>query len=224
MVCIVVRYVMSRVVDVVVVKADKLVWMEGEKRCYVPPSQTVSLSIMAGLLLLLSQVGFTVAGGCVCCNRNIHKFTGPAPLALKSLILSWYDYYHSLTHVTINVPVSSYIKTITFPLLKVYRSHSDIFQHNISNISVTSIPSELYLQHQFSILWAWVNSWVFKGVNIFAKYWGEDPHNNKEFWQECNRWVICWAVGRVIPSMICSSGDYNHSTARSLMVLLGWHS
>ncbi|KAG0583215.1 hypothetical protein M758_3G120000 [Ceratodon purpureus] len=69
--------------------ADKLVWVDSENRCYIPPSQTVSLSIMAGLLLLLSQVGFTVAGGCLCCNRKINKFTGPAPLALKSLILSW---------------------------------------------------------------------------------------------------------------------------------------
>lgn len=74
---------------VVAVQADKLVWVDGKNRCYMPPNQTVSLSIMAGLLLLLSQVGLTVAGGCLCCNRKINKFTGPAPLALKSLIVSW---------------------------------------------------------------------------------------------------------------------------------------
>ncbi|XP_073386895.1 uncharacterized protein [Physcomitrium patens] len=71
------------------ISADKLVWVDSENQCYKPPNQTVSRSIMAGILLLASQIGFSAAGGCLCCNRMNGNFTGPAQHALKSLMISW---------------------------------------------------------------------------------------------------------------------------------------
>lgn len=71
-------------------QADELVWIDNENRCLVPANQTVSLSIMAGFLVFVMQISLTVAGGCLCCNYRFNKFSDPAPLAIKSLILSWY--------------------------------------------------------------------------------------------------------------------------------------
>ncbi|CAM6015137.1 unnamed protein product [Sphagnum balticum] len=71
------------------VSADQLVWIDDENKCKVPNNPALSLSIMAAFLLLAAQISLTVAGGCVCCNPGINKYISPAPLAIKSLILSW---------------------------------------------------------------------------------------------------------------------------------------
>ncbi len=70
-------------------QADQLVWIDDENKCKVPNNPALSLSIMAAFLLLAAQISLTVAGGCVCCNPGINKYISPAPLAIKSLILSW---------------------------------------------------------------------------------------------------------------------------------------
>ena len=80
----------SVVVVVVVVQADEMVRDDVTSQCNMPANKTSSLAIAAAFLLLFVQVLLTAAGGCLCCDYRIDKLTSPAPLAIKSLAVSWY--------------------------------------------------------------------------------------------------------------------------------------
>jgi len=69
--------------------AEEMVWDDVTSQCIMPANKTFSLSVAAAFLLLLVQVLLTAAGGCLCCNYKIDKLASPAPLAIKSLIVSW---------------------------------------------------------------------------------------------------------------------------------------
>ncbi|KAG0628315.1 hypothetical protein M758_1G017800 [Ceratodon purpureus] len=71
------------------INADAMVWDNVTSKCNMPANKTFSLAMAAAFLLLLMQVLLTAAGGCLCCNYKIDMLTSPAPLAVKSLIVSW---------------------------------------------------------------------------------------------------------------------------------------
>jgi hypothetical protein len=73
-----------------VLQTDEMVWNDVTSQCNMPANKAFSLAMAAAFLLLLVQVLLTAAGGCLCCDYKIDKLTSPAPLAIKSLIVSWY--------------------------------------------------------------------------------------------------------------------------------------
>lgn len=91
-------------------QADDMFWDDITSQCIMPANKAFALSMAAAFLLLLVQVLLTATGGCPCCNYRIDKITSPAPLAIKSLIVSWYvtslriyslDVFYSITRIPV---------------------------------------------------------------------------------------------------------------------------